>query len=638
VSKFTPRGIFASYASEAALNANFADIQTLLEKCVFRDGTAPNSMSADFDLNHYKLLNLADATLPTDAVPYGQMASEFLTITQGPAGPDTQTVLDELVSSTGSGLVGFTNKGPSVTRTIQDKGRDTVSVKDFGAVGDGVTNDNNALELAFQYAADSGDALYVPDGTYLVDRGVGYLTSIPSGRFVLHGNGASSVLKMSDGGITSDFAKIFSFQPTDDVELIEIGSLTLDMNARGSAAPAGDFDYQHCHAISVEPQIAVTVGHCRFPGLIIKDPVADGINIAPNVLATIDTVQINDFLEIDRTRTRSSIECSNLPNSLVITGARCSRIETETLNPSTTTKRILISNCHVDVLDLLEDLTAVPTMVETTLSGVVVANAADIYNMRVMASNCKFRLATSGTFGYLYKSEFTGCTFLHPYDSGAGSIQSFNPFWRSTNANVVIEFNSCKFLIDSDNEAITPTGYLVAPSHTPAPADVDKFRLTFNNCKFDKRAQGSINALRNGTWFLNHNHYGGTTTAVQVGVTVGFASDVTINGGNFRDVTGSAVRGVWLAVDQVTTLAYLRMFGDWIGVTTPVSTASGSTADTDNWLRNARRMVMTALPAGGLKGDILELTSPAAGSADSYRCTASSASAATWKIRTTLGA
>ena len=33
----------------------------------------------------------------------------------------------------------------AVARTVQDKGRETVSVKDFGAVGDGVTDDTAAI-------------------------------------------------------------------------------------------------------------------------------------------------------------------------------------------------------------------------------------------------------------------------------------------------------------------------------------------------------------------------------------------------------------------------------------------------------------------------------------------------------------
>jgi hypothetical protein len=69
----------------------------------------------------------------------------------------------------------------AVTRTAQAKMRDTVSVKDFGAVGDGVADDTAAITAALAAADD----VFVPPGTYLISstisiaqfkvfRGVGY--------------------------------------------------------------------------------------------------------------------------------------------------------------------------------------------------------------------------------------------------------------------------------------------------------------------------------------------------------------------------------------------------------------------------------------------------------------------------------
>lgn len=74
-----------------------------------------------------------------------------------------QEVVSDLAGASGSSLVGFLQSGTgAVTRTVQAKERDVVSVKDFGAVGDGTTDDTAAIQLAI----NSGYSLIFPAGTY----------------------------------------------------------------------------------------------------------------------------------------------------------------------------------------------------------------------------------------------------------------------------------------------------------------------------------------------------------------------------------------------------------------------------------------------------------------------------------------
>lgn len=62
--------------------------------------------------------------------------------------------------------------GRSHDRTLGEHFSDEVNVKDFGAKGDGVTNDDAAFNRAIQYCLSLGDdaCLFLPVGTYLLTR------------------------------------------------------------------------------------------------------------------------------------------------------------------------------------------------------------------------------------------------------------------------------------------------------------------------------------------------------------------------------------------------------------------------------------------------------------------------------------
>jgi hypothetical protein len=53
-------------------------------------------------------------------------------------------------------------------RTMQDKAREWVSVKDFGAVGDGVADDRAAIQECLDYCNNSNKVVFIPAGTYKI--------------------------------------------------------------------------------------------------------------------------------------------------------------------------------------------------------------------------------------------------------------------------------------------------------------------------------------------------------------------------------------------------------------------------------------------------------------------------------------
>ena len=79
MAKLTLTDVSAGYLSVATYNANNTLIEAALENTLSRDGTAPNTMSANLDLNSNKAVNLTDGTNAQDAVTKAQLDASVAT-------------------------------------------------------------------------------------------------------------------------------------------------------------------------------------------------------------------------------------------------------------------------------------------------------------------------------------------------------------------------------------------------------------------------------------------------------------------------------------------------------------------------------------------------------------------------------
>lgn len=104
-----------------------------------------------------------------------------------------KTALDAVTGPTGAASVGYTPAGTgAVATTVQSKLRETVSVKDFGAVGNGIADDTAAIQAAINYTVVNNIvvngrpcSVFFPHGTYKVTDTI----NIP-GAVALLGDGA----------------------------------------------------------------------------------------------------------------------------------------------------------------------------------------------------------------------------------------------------------------------------------------------------------------------------------------------------------------------------------------------------------------------------------------------------------------
>lgn len=129
-------------------------------------------------------------------------------------------------------------------RTLTAKLAEWVSVKDFGAVGDGTTDDTAAIQLAFTQTP-AGGAVFFPAGTYLVSPTSvsAYILSITNkSTFSICGQGVSSVIKVKNGA--GNYKGIIGLANT-TVELtgFHADSLSFDHNRQNNVlASAADYE------------------------------------------------------------------------------------------------------------------------------------------------------------------------------------------------------------------------------------------------------------------------------------------------------------------------------------------------------------------------------------------------------------
>lgn len=165
MAKLTLTDLGTTLANTAAttINNNSTLLEAALENTLSRDGTSPNQMEADLDLNNNDLLNagivnadvlVLDGVTVTPSDLASLPATVMLKTTYDPQGKNT----DAFLASNHDVTLG------TVERTVSNKLGEIVSVKDYGAVGDGAVDDTAALSAAF----NSGRSILVPFGEYRI--------------------------------------------------------------------------------------------------------------------------------------------------------------------------------------------------------------------------------------------------------------------------------------------------------------------------------------------------------------------------------------------------------------------------------------------------------------------------------------
>lgn len=164
------------------------------------------SGEAGFPISGLTIVNppISSTGSPPDGFPEGSVwcdttsENSLKIITSGPyTDQDSLNLANTTDPALGDALIGFRQSNASgnltgaVGRTVHEKLQEVISVKDFGAVGNGVANDTAAVQSAWDaVAAQGGGTIFFPAGTYLCN-----LVGRGDHNVSLLGTGRGSVLK-----------------------------------------------------------------------------------------------------------------------------------------------------------------------------------------------------------------------------------------------------------------------------------------------------------------------------------------------------------------------------------------------------------------------------------------------------------
>lgn len=147
-----------------------------------------------------------------------------------PTGPVARRVALARAGALAAGVGAFAVAAPAAARASQQKGQTTLNVRDFGAHGDGSTDDTGALQAAIDAVREHGGSVHLPPGVYVTRKLTLY------SRVHLRGAGGdATTLKLADGANTAiiesdDFARFTGTRSIGGITLFSIRDLTLDGN------------------------------------------------------------------------------------------------------------------------------------------------------------------------------------------------------------------------------------------------------------------------------------------------------------------------------------------------------------------------------------------------------------------------
>jgi len=241
---------------------------------------------------------------------------------------------------------GSYNQGGSgaVTQTVTAKLQQSISVKDFGAVGDGahMAADTAGLQAAVAAATTTGQSVYIPAGHYLLNNASAPALS-GANNVAIYGDGPSSSLACQTVGgadcIASTGATGFALR-----------NLSISYGPAATQRTSG-------YAVDIQ-----SCTNCSFEGLTLNNGDLSGMRLASSVHTQLHNIAISNFfanglfsinnqdLRVDGESCYNNqdacFETSWFDSQYSAYGIPCQNITATNITSNTDTEAILINACN----------------------------------------------------------------------------------------------------------------------------------------------------------------------------------------------------------------------------------------------------------------------------------------------------
>lgn len=556
--------------------------------------------------------------------------------------------------STDAALVRYTPAGTGAVATdVAEKLREFVSVKDFGALGDGVSNDAAAIQTALNWVIANDKALYFPEGVYLISGGDAGLTNsrieptIGDGdSVVMFGAGPGKTIIKEKSGDTLAYGAFhmmlyFNVGASETVNNLIIRDMTFDKNGASNGAPPSTYTWEQSHIIGAATNLASgRIRYALFENIEMLDKVGGGIVLMQGNVdnAVIRNCHARNFSNLFGERGDFEFQAHVQKLDVQSCTGRYAQCEPDTAWPGISFVAAF-RDCTIDALEFTSygdsaDAVKAQTVI---VDNCVATSKLTARNIKLLAKNSTFVVGNGANEFWSRTapgSSVVDCKVVTQYDSGANTHKSFYPRGEATLGGTYVDFVRC--VIEPQTGASgTTTGSAI--DNAAVYSGDQPFSVRFIDCAFSAFYERTLNAYANGIYeFIRCKIAGWSTNSAIGAINVGgfstYFGKVLLQDCDFSRATAT----IKVYYNNSNALWELR----WRGAHKYSEFAiTWAAANPDLYTKFDGIFVADATPeALGIKGMRVRVSNPVEGAGEEYVClTNAAAGSATWRITKQFG-